>query len=118
MSAYTGVLLFLMVIAGIGLFMIVLTSILGPRRITPEKLSPFECGSESVGDARGRFDVKFYLVALLFIVFDIEAVFLFPWATIFRDLGLLGFVEMTLFVSVLLLGLVYVWRKGALRWEA
>jgi NADH-quinone oxidoreductase subunit A len=80
------------------------------------KREPFECGNPSSGPAWGRFSVKFYLTAILFIVFDIEVVFLIPWAVVFRPLGLFGFATMALFVGVLLLGLVYVWRKGALEW--
>jgi NADH-quinone oxidoreductase subunit A len=80
-------------------------------------MTPFESGIESVGDTRHRFSVRFFLVALLFIIFDIEAVFIFPWAVLFRELGLFGFIEMTIFLGILLLGLFYIWKKGALEWE-
>ena len=90
---------------------------IGPRNATPSKLEPFECGVPSHGDARHRFSVKFYLVAIIFIVFDIEAIFLFPWAVNFRALGMFGFVEMTVFIGILAAGLAYVWKKGALEWE-
>ena len=83
---------------------------------TPVKVEPFECGNPASGPAWGRFDVKFYLTAILFIVFDVEVVFLYPWSIVFRPLGMFGLVSMLLFVSVLGLGLVYVWRKGALEW--
>jgi NADH-quinone oxidoreductase subunit A len=89
---------------------------LRPRRPTPIKEQAFECGNPASGPAWGRFSVKFYLTAILFILFDVEVVFLYPWAVIFRPLGLFGFVEMALFVLVLGLGFVYVWRKGALEW--
>lgn len=94
-----------------------LASFLGPRSPSQVKGSTFECGSETVGDARGRFAVKFYVVALLFIVFDIETVFLYPWAVNFRALGWFGFWEMGVFATTLVVGLVYVWKKGALAWE-
>jgi NADH-quinone oxidoreductase subunit A len=88
-----------------------------PRRPSPVKAEAFECGNPASGPAWGRFSVKFYLTAILFIVFDIEVVFMYPWAVSFRSLGMFGFVEMALFVLVLTLGLVFVWRKGALEWE-
>ena len=90
--------------------------LLGPRNRTSVKLETFECGNPPSGSAWGRFSVKFYLTAILFIVFDVEVVFLYPWAVVFRPLGMLGFVTMALFVGVLTLGFVYVWRKGALEW--
>jgi NADH-quinone oxidoreductase subunit A len=90
---------------------------LGPRRPTAIKSEAFECGNPPTGPAWGRFSVKFYLTAILFIVFDVEVVFLYPWAILFRRLGMFGFVEMLLFVAILTLGLVYVWRKGALEWD-
>lgn len=89
----------------------------GPRRPSAIKEQPFECGNVSTGPAWGRFSVKFYLTAILFIVFDVEVVFLYPWALLFRRLGVFGFVEMMIFLFVLTLGLVYVWRKGALEWD-
>jgi NADH-quinone oxidoreductase subunit A len=93
-------------------------SILGPRRLSAIKSQAFECGSESIGNARQRFAVKFYVVALLFIVFDVEAVFLYPWAVKFQALGWFGYMEMLIFAATLVVGLIYVWRKGALTWES
>jgi NADH-quinone oxidoreductase subunit A len=90
---------------------------LGPRRPTEEKLSTYESGMEPVKTARERFSVKFYLVAMLFIVFDLEIVFMYPWAVMYRKLGLFGFVEMMVFIGVLLVGYVYIVKKGALRWR-
>jgi NADH-quinone oxidoreductase subunit A len=90
---------------------------LRPHRPSPVKVEAFECGNPSSGPAWGRFSVKFYLTAILFIVFDVEVVFMYPWAVSFRSLGMFGFVEMALFVLVLTLGLVFVWRKGALEWD-
>jgi NADH-quinone oxidoreductase subunit A len=96
---------------------VLLSSLLGPRRPNPEKLSPYECGVEPVGTAREQFSVKFYLVAMLFIVFDIEVVFMYPWAVVFRQIGLFGLAEMLVFIAILLVGYVYILRKGALQWH-
>jgi NADH-quinone oxidoreductase subunit A len=90
---------------------------LRPSRPSAVKAEPFECGNPASGSAWGRFSVKFYLTAILFIVFDVEVVFLYPWAVMFRPLGVFGFIEMAIFVFVLTLGFVYVWRKGALQWD-
>ena len=117
---YLPIVILLVVVSGMALGMIVVTHLLGPRRPNPVKLSPYESGMPSIGDARVRFSVKYYLVAMLFIVFDIEVVFLYPWAVVFKDLlarGAFVFVEMAVFLGVLLLGLVYVWRKGGLEWD-
>ncbi len=105
------------VIAGALAGVIVLLSyIIGYRRPTRAKLSPYECGMEPVGDARQRFSVKFYLVAMLFILFDVEAVFLYPWAVILRDLKMFGFYEMLVYIGIVLVGFFYIWKKGALDW--
>jgi NADH-quinone oxidoreductase subunit A len=95
-----------------------LAALLGPRRPSSVKAAPFECGSDPVGSARERFGVKFYLLALLFIVFDVEAVFVYPWAVLLKDLGWAGYVEMAIFAFTLVVGLAYVWKKGALDWES
>lgn len=94
-----------------------LSSLLGPRNPSGEKLSTYECGAPPIGSPRNRFAVKFYVVAMLFIVFDVESVFLFPWAVLFRKLGMFGFIEMMVFLIILTLGLVYVWKRGALEWD-
>ena len=102
-----------------------LAVLIGPRATNPDKLKPFECGSEPIGSPRGRYSVKFYQVAILFLVFDIEAAFMYPWAVLYRQLSLtptgqvslLGFVEMLLFVAILVVALAYVWRKKAIGWE-
>ncbi|MGH8030563.1 MAG: NADH-quinone oxidoreductase subunit A [Arenimonas sp.] len=119
LGEYLPVLIFLIVAAGIGVVLLVLGTLLGPRRPGPdaEKLSPYECGFEAFEDARMRFDVRYYLVAILFIAFDLEIAFVFPWAVIFRQLGVVGLVEMGIFLGLLVLGFVYVWKKGALEWE-
>ncbi len=110
-----GIMVLLGVVAGL-----VFTNInrwIGPRRPTEEKLSTYESGMEPVKTARERFSVKFYLVAMLFIIFDIEVVFMYPWAVVYRQLGLFGFVEMLVFIGILLIGFLYIVRKGALRWH-
>src|SRR4026209_1088735 len=104
------------VAVGFGAFTVFVSQLLGPRRPTPEKLAPYECGVPPVGDARARQSVKFYLVAMIFLLFDIEVAFLYPWAMALRDLGWAGFVQVVLFMLLLLFGYVYVWRKGALDW--
>lgn len=93
-------------------------SVLGPKNPTPEKMLPFECGSESTGGRHVKLSVKFYLTAILFVVFDIEAVFIYPWAIHFRSLGWVGFMSMVSFLAVVVVALVYVWKKGALEWES
>ena len=110
-----GVALLVALLLPVGLLS--LAAVLGPRRYSPAKFIPFECGSDPIGSARERFGVKFYVVALLFIVFDIEAVFIYPWAVVMTDLGWPGYVTMAVFAFTLVVGLVYVWKKGALDWN-
>jgi NADH-quinone oxidoreductase subunit A len=115
----------LLILILLGAFMagllVVLSFILGPKQPTVEKLSPYECGVEPVGGARDRVSIKFYLIAMLFIVFDIETVFLYPWTALFRNNGVIsrGFLlgEMVVFLAILFVGYVYIWKKGALDWE-
>jgi NADH-quinone oxidoreductase subunit A len=103
--------------AGFGGAMVGLSQFLGPKKPTPEKLAPYECGMPAVGDARERQSVKFYLVAMVFLLFDIEAAFLFPWAVALKELGMTGFVQVLTFFGLLATGYVYVWRKGAFDWS-
>ncbi len=117
LAEYLPTLLFLIVATGIGVALILVGNILGPKRPTAEKLSPYECGFPAFDDARMQFDVRYYLVAILFIVFDLEIAFVFPWALVFRELGVFGLVEMGVFLSLLVIGFIYVWKKGALEWE-
>ena len=117
LAQYLPTLLFLIVATGIGVALIIVGRVLGPRRPDAEKLSPYECGFEAFEDARMKFDVRYYLVAILFILFDLEIAFLFPWATVINDIGLPGFLSMMLFLSILVVGFVYEWMKGALEWE-
>ena len=118
MADYVPVVFLLATGAVLGAVLLGLSALLGPNRTRGSKGAAYECGLIPLTDARSRFDVKFYLVAMLFILFDIEVVFMFPWAALYRRLGVLGFVEMVVFVGILLVGLAYVWRKGALEWEA
>jgi len=117
LSAWAPILVFMILVTAFALVSVIGSLILGMRKPTPEKQAPYECGMQPVGTARERFSVKFYLVAMLFLLFDIEAVFLFPWAVVYRDLKLFGFFEMLVFIAVVLAGYVYVWKKGALEWE-
>nr|WP_221187513.1 NADH-quinone oxidoreductase subunit A [Luteimonas sp. RC10] len=117
MAEYLPTLLFLIVATGIGIALLVVGNLLGPKRPSLEKLSPYECGFEAFEDARMQFDVRYYLIAIQFIVFDLEIIFIVPWATVFRELGMLGLIEMGIFAGMLLLGFIYVWKKGALEWE-
>ena len=117
LAEYLPTLLFLIVATGIGVALLIVGSVLGPKRPTAEKLSPYECGFEAFEDARMQFDVRYYLIAILFIVFDLEIAFIFPWALVFRDLGVFGLIEMGVFLALLVIGFVYVWKKGALEWE-
>ena len=117
MREYLPVLMFLVVAFLFAGGTIALSTFIVPRRHSPEKDSAYECGVEPVGNARSRFTVKFYLVAVLFILFDIEAVFLYPWAVTFKQLGLYGLVEMLLFILILLVGYLYLLKKKALEWD-
>ena len=116
MHGWFSILLMIALGAGFGVVMVGLSALLGPKRPTPEKLAPYECGMPAVGDARERHSVKFYLVAMVFLLFDIEVAFLYPWAVALRDLGWPGFVQIVTFFLILLVGFVYVWRKGVLDW--
>ena len=114
---YFPILLFILVGLGVGVGPMVVGWLLGPHRPDAEKMSPYECGFEAFEDARMKFDVRYYLVAILFILFDLETAFLFPWAVALKELGLFGFLIGIEFVAVLTIGFVYMWRKGALDWE-
>ena len=116
-DTYFPALLMMIVATAFAVLIFTLTSSLGTKKMTAAKAEPFETGSPSDGANEIRLSVKFYLTAILFVVFDIEAVFLFPWASIFRSLGMPGLIEMTAFVVVLTVTLVYAWKKGALEWE-
>jgi len=117
LAEYFPILLFLMVGLAIGVLPIVLGKLIAPNRPDPEKLSPYECGFEAFEDARMKFDVRYYLVAILFILFDLEIAFLFPWAVALREIGPAGFWAMMIFLLILVVGFAYEWKKGALDWE-
>jgi NADH-quinone oxidoreductase subunit A len=114
---YLPILIFLGVAAGFGLVLLVLGFLLGPRRPDPEKLSAYECGFEAFEDSRMKFDVRYYLVAILFIIFDLEIAFLFPWAVSLADIGGVGLIAMLVFLAILVVGFVYEWKNGALEWD-
>ena len=116
-SPYLPVLIHFLVVVAVTAAILGLSAWVGVKRPSRAKLSPYECGIPPVGNARERFSVSFYLVAMLFILFDVEAVFLYPWAVIFKSLKWFGFFEMLLYIAVLLAGYVYIWKKGALDWK-
>jgi len=117
LAEYFPILLLLAVATAIGLILLTIGTVLGPRRPSVGKNDPYECGFGAFEDARSKFDVRYYLIAILFIVFDLEIAFMFPWAVVFRSLGLYGLIEMAIFITLLLVGFAYVWKKGALEWE-
>ncbi len=117
LSQYLPIFLFLGISTVIAVALLTLGSLLGPKRADAAKLSPYECGFEAFEDARMKFDVRYYLMAILFIVFDLEIAFMFPWAVVFREIGVVAIIEMGIFLSLLVIGFVYVWKKGALEWE-
>ncbi len=117
LEQYFPILLFIIVGLGLGVVLLSLGKLLSPNRPNPEKLSPYECGFEAFEDARMKFDVRYYLVAILFILFDLEIAFLFPWAVVLPEIGFGGFMAMMVFLLILVVGFVYEWKKGALEWE-
>jgi NADH-quinone oxidoreductase subunit A len=114
---YFPILVFIGIGLALGAIPIIAGKLLGPHKPDPEKLSPYECGFEAFSDARTPFDIKFYLVAILFIIFDLETAFLFPWAVAVRKLGWFGFAAISFFLLVLVIGFIYEWQRGALEWE-
>jgi NADH-quinone oxidoreductase subunit A len=114
---YASLLLMFVLAAGLAGALIATSSLVGKHRRTPEKDQPYECGISPTGDARKPFSVHFYMVGLIFILFDIEAIFLYPWALVYHDLKVFGFVEMLLYIIILLVGYIYLWKKGALDWN-
>ncbi len=114
---YLPILVFLVIGALVGAVFLIAGFTFGPRRPDAQKLSPYECGFEAFEDSRMKFDVRYYLVAILFIIFDLEIAFLFPWAVALKEIGMFGFLAMALFLGILVIGFVYEWKKGALQWE-
>jgi NADH-quinone oxidoreductase subunit A len=117
LDSYLPILTLIIIAVGFSIGSIVMSRLIGQKKPSEVKLAPYECGMPPVGSARERFSVKFYIIAMLFIVFDIEVVFMYPWAVMFKRLGMFGFVEMGVFILILLVGYAYVWKKGALEWE-
>ncbi len=115
-ARYLPLLMHFAVAIGLASAIVILSQLVGQHKPSAAKMSPYECGVQPIGDAQGRFSVKFYLVAMLFILFDVEAVFLYPWAVILRELKMFGFWEMMIYIAIVLVGLVYVWKKGVLEW--
>lgn len=116
-ETYLPVLIFMLIGGALGVLVPLLGWILGPKRPNSAKSSPYECGFETFGDARTPFDVRYYLVAILFIIFDLETAFLVPWSVIFRQIGWFGMIAMGIFLGLLVVGFIYEWKKGALEWE-
>ena len=117
LNNYLTIIIFLLISLILSVGFIVLNFIASPKNPDPEKLSSYECGFEPFNDSRMEFDIRFYLVAILFIIFDLEIAFLFPWAITLGDIGIFGFVSMMIFLSILTVGFIYEWKKGALDWE-
>ena len=116
LTAHASILVFLATVVGLLLFALVLWKALRPSRFSEEKLTTYECGESPVGNAWVHFNIRFYVIALVFVVFDVEVAFLLPWATVFREIGLLAYLEGLVFIAILVVALVYVWRKGDLEW--
>ena len=117
LAEYYPILLFIIIGLAVGVAPMAAGKLLAPNNPDPEKLSPYECGFEAFEDARMKFDVRYYLVAILFILFDLEIAFLFPWAIVLKDLGWFGLIAMFVFLGILVVGFIYEWKKGALEWE-
>lgn len=117
LAEYLPILIFMLVGLGFGAVLLTVGFIMSPRRPDSEKLSPYECGFEAFEDSRMKFDVRYYLVAILFIIFDLEIAFLFPWAIVLDKIGWFGFSAMFIFLAILVIGFIYEWKKGALEWE-
>ena len=117
MMEYVSILMVFAIALGVAALLAWLPSVLGPRRVTAVKMETFECGQEPFANPEGRFAIKFSMTAIFFIIFDIELMFVFPWTVVYRSLGLHGFVTMVVYLGILMLGFLYIWRKGGLRWE-
>jgi len=117
LAEYLPILIFLAISTGMGVALVVIGGILGPRRPDSDKLAPYECGFEAFEDSRTKFDVRYYLVAILFIIFDLEIAFFIPWAVVLEKLGMFGLAAMVIFVVELIIGFFIVWKRGALEWE-
>lgn len=114
---YIPILILLLLVIGFAVSNVIISALIGRSIPTEEKLSPYECGVEPVGSARERFSIKFYIIAMMFVVFDIEVVFLYPWAVVFKSLALFGLIEMAIFILILFVCYVYIWKRGGFEWE-
>ena len=117
LSKYSPILIFIGLAGAFGLVTLALSYLVQPRYPEPEKLSVYECGSEPFSDSRMPFPVRYYVIAMLFVIFDIEVIFLYPWAVTFDQLGIIGFIEMMIFIGLFVVAYIYAWRKGALEWD-
>jgi NADH-quinone oxidoreductase subunit A len=117
LARYFPILLFIGIALAFGVVTLTVSYLVQPKYPEPEKLSPYECGSEPFSDARMPFPVRYYIFAMLFVIFDIEVIFLYPWAVVFTKIGLIGLIEMMIFIGLFLVAYVYAWRKGALEWD-
>jgi len=117
LAKFFPILIFIILALGFGLVTLVLSHLVQPKYPEPEKLTTYECGSEPFSDSRMPFPIRYYVIAMLFVIFDIEVIFLYPWAITFKDLGLIGFIEMMIFIGLFVVAYVYAWRKGALEWD-
>ena len=117
LSQYFSVVLFILAAVGFGAATLLISNFVQPRLALDEKLSPYECGSEPISDARNPFPVRYYIIAMLFVIFDVEMIFIYPWAIVFGNIGFWGFFEMVVFIGLFILGYIYAWRKGALQWD-
>ena len=117
LTKYSPILIFIVLAMGFGLVTLALSYLVQPKYPEPEKLSVYECGSEPFSDSRMPFPVRYYVIAMLFVIFDIEVIFLYPWAVTFKQLGIIGFIEMMIFIGLFIVAYVYAWRKGALEWD-
>jgi NADH-quinone oxidoreductase subunit A len=117
LTDYFPVVLFILIVAAFAVVTLILSYLVQPRMASSEKMSPYECGSEPISDARIPFPVRYYIIAMLFVIFDVEIIFLYPWAVAFDKIGLFGLIEMIIFIALFLAGYVYAWKKGALEWD-
>ena len=117
LSQYFSVFLFILAAVGFGVITLLISNFVQPRLDLPEKLSPYECGSEPISDARNPFPVRYYIIAMLFVIFDVEMIFIYPWAIVFDQIGFWGLFEMIVFIGLFIVGYIYAWRKGALQWD-
>jgi NADH-quinone oxidoreductase subunit A len=118
LRTYIPIFLFVLVALGFAIFTILFSKLLHPHKASAVKLEPYECGIEAVGDARDRYSIRYYLIAMLFVIFDVETIFMFPWAVSIDELALFGLIEMLVFLFILVVGYFYAWKKGALEWQS